>query len=102
MREATWPGGKPAPSQLPRSDDCQLRTQIEAKAKLFGLLPDELRTLIGSETAKSGVNGVFEMLQFPELNRELVYSTFEALLVALFPENRIETALAQLRRPEVD
>lgn len=57
MRDAMWPNGQPAPELPQRPEDCITRTRIEARAKLLGLLPDELRRIVGQEAAKRGVLG---------------------------------------------
>eukprot|EP00911_Craspedida_sp_UC1_P001399 UC1_evm2s1056 len=86
FRDAWWPGGVSAPEASERSHDCCVRTRIEAKSKLLGMLPDELKALIGNKKAVQGMLGVFEMLQYERLNRRLVYTIFEELLKTLFPE----------------
>ena len=43
-----------------RSQDCQRDTRIEAKAKLLGIVPQELKRIIGHDTAKRGMLGCVE------------------------------------------
>eukprot|EP00053_Salpingoeca_punica_P020077 m.207214 g.207214 ORF g.207214 m.207214 type:complete len:915 (+) comp17786_c0_seq3:179-2923(+) len=88
FKQAWWPGGVMAPEASPRSEDCKLRTRVEAKAKLFGTLPDELKRVVGQATAKQGILSIFEMLQYPRLNKRLMYGILEALIINLFPEHR--------------
>ena len=57
IQDAMWPNGQPAPELPQRPEDCITRTRIEARAKLLGLLPDELRRIVGQEAAKRGVLG---------------------------------------------
>lgn len=73
LREAIWPGGSRAPEAPPRSNDSKIRTRVEAKAKLFGLLPDSIRSLVGKENAKIGILRLHDMLQYNALNKRLAY-----------------------------
>lgn len=57
LRDAMWPNGQPAPEWPKRADDCVARTRIEARAKLLGVLPDELKRILGQESTKRGVLG---------------------------------------------
>jgi len=59
-REAMWPNGVLAPAFPERSLDCQRDTRIEAKAKLLGIVPQELKRIIGHDTAKRGMLGCVE------------------------------------------
>jgi len=55
FRDAWWPNGVQAPEASERSQDCRTRTRVEAKSKLLGMLPDELKTIIGTKTALTGI-----------------------------------------------
>ncbi len=35
--------------------DCCTATRVEAKAKLFGMLPEDLKRIVGHSTAKKGI-----------------------------------------------
>ncbi len=78
--------------------ECKIRTRLEAKIKLFGVLPDELKTILGHDTAKKGalrfghaflflflrlnsMGRVFESFQCRALNKRFCYVMFEALLI---------------------
>lgn len=90
------PDGVAAARGAVRDEESRRRTSIEAKAKLFGLLPEDLKRLVGSDNAKQGVNQVFEMLQHATLNRRLVLAVFEALVATMFPDNNIPEIVAKL------
>eukprot|EP00055_Hartaetosiga_balthica_P017610 m.119607 g.119607 ORF g.119607 m.119607 type:complete len:718 (+) comp9359_c0_seq6:650-2803(+) len=84
-RESTWPDDFLAPEIPERSIDCCRNTSIEARAKLLGVIPDELKTIIGHDTAKRGILRVFDLFQHPRLNKRLFYVILEAVLVKLLP-----------------
>lgn len=76
QREVVWwplPEEVLAPASPVRPPEYQNRTRLEARAKLFGLLPSTLKDFIGAGTARRGVSDLFEMLQSRELNRRLLY-----------------------------
>ena len=117
FREALWADGEPVPAMPDRSVDSCTRTAAEARAKCFGVLPSELKRLIGSTAAKQGVSSLIDMLQcesrprtpcgreaahsarrYPSLNRRLVYGLLEAFLVATFPDNTLGGVFAEMRR----
>ena len=82
---AWWPDGTLAPDPQPREHGSQVRTQIEARAKIFGLLPDELKPIVGPRTAKLGVNNLFEMFQNRRFTKRLVFAMMEMVLLKMFP-----------------
>jgi sorting nexin-13 len=53
---------------------------VEAKAKMLSMIPDDLKRLVGSQTAKKGMLRVLDMFQYTDLNKRLVYLTLEAFL----------------------
>lgn len=101
FKESMWPDGVPAASGTDgtdsvRDEESKRRTSIEAKAKLFGLLPEDLKRLVGSANAKEGVNQVFEMIQHQAMNRRLVLAVLEALVATMFPDNNIQENMAKV------
>ena len=38
-----------------RSQDEKHRTLVEARSKMLGMIPDELKRLVGNQTAKRGI-----------------------------------------------
>ena len=64
-KDALWPGGFPAADQPPRDEATKMRTRVAAKMSLFASLSDELRRVIGSETSRTGLLMLFDMLQHP-------------------------------------
>ncbi len=77
-----------APAAMERNEDARTKTRLEARGKLFGTLPEELKKLIGQTTAKQGIQGIFDMLQYPRLNKRFVYAIFEAFLIQVREEEK--------------
>ncbi|XP_069111090.1 sorting nexin-13-like isoform X1 [Argopecten irradians] len=88
FRDSFWPGGVLAEPQPPRSLNTKMRTRVACKAKMLGSVPDEMRTLMGTETIKLGVTRIFDMFQNKSLNKRLVYVCLEGVVQTLFPENK--------------
>ena len=87
FKDTMWPDGVPAENNTDgtgsvRDEESKRRTSIEAKAKLFGLLPENLKQVVGSANAKEGVNQVYEMIQHQAMNRRLVLAVLEALVAS--------------------
>lgn len=101
FRDTWWPNGVAAPEASERSQDCRTRTRVEAKSKLLGTLPDELKTIIGSKSAVAGILSVFEMLQYERLNKRLMYTVLEAALKKVGGRERAPHAVAGLSAPAV-
>ncbi|CAG0880415.1 unnamed protein product [Darwinula stevensoni] len=95
FRNSFWPNGSLALPAPPRDKNTKLRTQIAAKAFLFSVIPvlylnplDELKRVLGNDTARRGMLSVYDMFQHPTLNKRLVYLILEGLLVTVFPRNQ--------------
>lgn len=95
--EVWWPEDTLAPDPQPREKASQIRTQIEARAKIFGLLPDEVKKLVGTKTARTGVNNLFEMFQNRRLTKRLVFAMLETTLLKVFP-GHFEKVFAQTHK----
>nr|CAB3266454.1 sorting nexin-13 [Phallusia mammillata] len=88
FRDAFWPNGILAEATAERDEATIMRTRVLTKTKLHGVIPDELRPLIGSETSRRGVMLIFEMVQHEQLNRRFCYVLLEGVLNKIFPHNR--------------
>ena len=55
--------GYPAADRDPRDENTKMRTRVGARAAMFSSFSDDLRRVIGSETSRSGLLMLFEMLQ---------------------------------------
>jgi len=101
QREVVWwplPEGVLAPESPVRPKDCQVRTRLEARAKLFAILPTVIKDFVGAGTARRGVTDLFEMLQSRELNRRLLYKVLEATLDKMFPTLDFEKAYEKMHK----
>ncbi|EDV27361.1 uncharacterized protein TRIADDRAFT_52977 [Trichoplax adhaerens] len=79
----------------PEIDLCDLlqMTQAEIEAKkteaferFISFLPDLLPKWIGKSKYRDGVGIAFQMLQYPKLNRQLLYVLLDTLITEIFPE----------------
>jgi len=70
----------------PRTDTQKLARRDETYRKMLEFLPDVVKRVLGAETHDFGIRLIFELLQHPKLNKQLVYTLFDELVVELFPE----------------
>ncbi|KAM4705282.1 sorting nexin-13 isoform 2-T2 [Rhinophrynus dorsalis] len=84
FRDSFWPNGILAEGAPRRDRSIRMRTRVAGKTKLLEIMPDELKHIIGAETARKGILRVFEMFQHNQLNRRLVYVFLEGFLETLF------------------
>ena len=96
FKENLWPGGFPAAEQASRDESQKMRTRVAAKASLFSSMSDELRRVIGSETSRAGLSMLFEMLQYPALNKRLVIAVLEGAIITIFPEHDFSLVFQKL------
>jgi hypothetical protein len=95
-RDSFWPNGIQADPSSERDASVRNITQVLCKAKLLGIVSDELRHIIGSETTRRGLLRLFELLQNETLNRRFVYIVIEALLIKLFRPNDLHLIFEKL------
>ena len=86
----------PAAPNLPRDENTKMRTRIVARAALFSSFSDDLRRVIGSETSRSGLIMLFDMLQHPVLNKRLGIVILEGILETLFHEQDFKDIFQKL------
>ena len=86
----------PAAPKQTRDENTKMRTRIVAKAALFSSFPDNLRSVIGSETSRSGMMMLFDMLQHPVLNKRLGIVILEGILETLFNEQEFKVIFQKL------
>ncbi|CAF3037137.1 unnamed protein product [Rotaria sp. Silwood2] len=96
FKDDFWPNGVLADKTPERDASVRNVTQVLCKAKLLGIVSDELRHIIGSETTRRGLLRLFELLQNETLNRRFVYIVFEALLIKLFRPNDLHLIFEKL------
>ncbi|XP_076865996.1 sorting nexin-13 isoform X2 [Brachyhypopomus gauderio] len=85
FRDSYWPNGILAETPPRRDKSVRMRTRVAAKTNLLGIMPDELKHIIGAETTRKGILRVFDMFQHQQLNRRLVYVFLEGFLETMFP-----------------
>ncbi|XP_021323915.1 sorting nexin-13 isoform X3 [Danio rerio] len=103
FRDSYWPNGILAETPPRRDKNLRMRTRVAAKTTLLGIMPDELKHIIGADTTRKGILRVFEMFQHQPLNRRLVYVFLEGFLETLFPQYKFPELFEKLhsRSPRV-
>ncbi|XP_053348318.1 sorting nexin-13 isoform X1 [Clarias gariepinus] len=103
FRDSYWPNGILAETPLRRDKNIRMRTRVAAKTNLLGIMPDELKHIIGAETTRKGILRVFEMFQHQQLNRRLVYVFLEGFLETMFPQYKFPELFIKLhsRSPRI-
>ena len=86
----------PAAPNLPKDKNTKMRTWIVARGALFSSFSDDLRRVIGSETSRSGLIMLFDMLQHPVLNKRLGIVILEGILETLFHEQDFKDIFQKL------
>ncbi|XP_072227082.1 sorting nexin-13 isoform X1 [Leuresthes tenuis] len=103
FRDSYWPNGILAETP-PRRDKCiRMRTRVAAKTSLLGIMPDELKHIIGADTTRKGILRVFDMFQYQPMNRRLVYVFIEGFLETMFPQYKFPELFVKLhsRSPRI-
>ena len=85
-----WPNGILAEEMPIREETVVMRTRVLAKTKMHGVIPDELRTIVGNETCRRGVVHLFELVQHEELNLRFCCVFLEGIMKKVFPSNKFE------------
>ncbi|XP_026088287.1 sorting nexin-13-like isoform X2 [Carassius auratus] len=103
FRDSYWPNGILAETPPRRDRSLRMRTRVAAKTTLLGVMPDELKHIIGAETTRKGILRVFDMFQHQPLNRRLACVFLERFLETLFPQYRFPELFVKLhsRSPRV-
>ncbi|XP_069504602.1 sorting nexin-13 isoform X3 [Ambystoma mexicanum] len=96
FRDSFWPNGILAEAVPRRDKSIRMRTRMAGKTKLLEVMPDELKHIIGAETTRKGILRVFEMFQYNQLNRRLVYVFLEGFLETLFPQYKFHELFNKL------
>ncbi|XP_055874295.1 sorting nexin-13-like isoform X2 [Biomphalaria glabrata] len=96
FKNSFWPNGVLAEPRQPRDEATKMRTKVLCKAKMLGSVPDEVRTLMGTDAVRMGVARVFQMFQHKTLNKRILYVVLEGVLVTLFPDNKFQAIFRKL------
>uniref|UniRef100_A0A8C9ZXH2 Sorting nexin 13 n=1 Tax=Sander lucioperca TaxID=283035 RepID=A0A8C9ZXH2_SANLU len=103
FRDSYWPNGILAETAPRRDKSIRMRTRIAAKTSLLGIMPDELKHIIGADTTRKGILRVFDMFQYQPTNRRLVYVFLEGFLETMFPQYKFPELFVKLhsRSPRI-
>ena len=74
---------------------------MAARAALFSSFSDDLRRVVGSETSRSGLLMIFDMLQRPVLNKRLGIAILEGVIRTLFQNQEFEAIFQKLHSRSV-
>ncbi|XP_051245798.1 sorting nexin-13 isoform X1 [Dicentrarchus labrax] len=103
FRDSYWPNGILAETPPRRDKSIRMRTRVAAKTNLLGIMPDELKHIIGADTTRKGILRVFDMFQYQPMNRRLVYVFLEGFLETMFPQYKFPELFVKLhsRSPRI-
>ncbi|KAL8566062.1 hypothetical protein ACOMHN_012847 [Nucella lapillus] len=90
FRNSFWPNGVLAEARPARDGATKMRTGVLCKAKMFGSVPDEMRTMMGTDSIRFGTFNVFNMFQHKQLNKRFIFVFLEGVLESLFPDNKFD------------
>lgn len=83
-------GGTPAAADTPkravRTAEQKATTKDQANRKLSAFLPELLGNMVGQQNARRGARRVFAAFQNRRLNQQLVYTTLDEVIAAIWPE----------------
>ena len=70
----------------PRTDSDKVERRDNTLNKLLTYFPSRLKSVIGADNHNLALKSLFEMFQYPRLNKQLFYILMDELLSELFPE----------------
>ncbi|KAL5473039.1 hypothetical protein EMCRGX_G027479 [Ephydatia muelleri] len=76
----------PEKPHTPRSSSEVLRRKTDALTTLLRYPPELFVELVGVDRFKEGTSILFEALQCSEVNKQLLFSLFDVIVLELFPE----------------
>ncbi|KAH7053658.1 PXA domain-containing protein [Linnemannia elongata] len=87
LRDSLWPPASITPSSSPvRTAEQKATTKDQANRKLSAFLPELLGNMVGQQNARRGARRVFAAFQNRRLNQQLVYTTLDEVIAAIWPE----------------
>ncbi|KAF9084567.1 Intermediate filament protein [Mortierella sp. AD031] len=75
-----------APKNPVRTREQKATTKDQANRKLSAFLPELLGSIVGQQNARRGARRVFAAFQNRRLNQQLVYTTLDEVIAAIWPE----------------
>lgn len=85
-----WLTNRNAQSYGERDSATKARTRVAAKVALLAACSDDLKHIVGSDTARRGLLTMFDLFQTQEINRRLLFVLLESILINLFPDYKIQ------------
>ncbi|OZJ02267.1 hypothetical protein BZG36_04700 [Bifiguratus adelaidae] len=99
VSDAMWPNGVLASSKQPKSpQDKQISKEL-ANRRLLTWLPDMIGSFVGKHNARRGARRIFTVFQNKHLNQHLIYTIFDEIVIAVFPEMEAKIANANSYTP---
>ncbi|PFX34399.1 uncharacterized protein LOC111325244 [Stylophora pistillata] len=97
LNEAIWPGGKLLDGlETPKSELEKSKTRKEAVHALMNAFPGFIMLLIGPQVYHQTAVNIIDSVQYPQINKFLVYTLLELLFSEFVPE--IQDSLQFFRR----
>ncbi|KAF9432855.1 Intermediate filament protein [Entomortierella beljakovae] len=91
------PQGKPTATdgakKAVRTPEQKASTKDQANRKLSAFLPDLLGNMVGHQNARRGARRVFAAFQNRRLNQQLVYTTLDEVIEAMWPDLALPSSL---------
>ncbi|RKP17571.1 hypothetical protein ROZALSC1DRAFT_30638, partial [Rozella allomycis CSF55] len=81
--ESFWPNGHLYETHNKRTEEQMQKTKLEVQHKLISLFPGGM---VGRHNAKKGAARLFDIFQSEDLNKHILYSLLDDILLTLFPE----------------
>lgn len=88
LLDMLWPDGCWLISRPPFTADEEVRLMEASRQQLHKVFPEQIRTILGRELTRDGLDIVHEMLQNRMVVKSLFYTLFDLLWVEIFPELR--------------
>ncbi|KAF8948388.1 Intermediate filament protein [Haplosporangium gracile] len=82
----TPPAATAATKKPARTVEQKATTKDQANRKLSAFLPELLGNMVGQQNARRGARRVFAAFQNRRLNQQLVYTTLDEVIAAIWPE----------------
>ncbi|XP_028030381.1 sorting nexin-13-like isoform X2 [Bombyx mandarina] len=91
-----WLTSRHSASYSERDAATKARTRVAAKVALLSACSDDLKHIVGTDSARRGLLTVFDLFQIQEINRRLIFVLLEVTLTNLFPDNNIQGLFKKL------
>lgn len=75
----------------PRTDSDKVERRDKTLSKMLSFFPERVKNVIGGDNHDHAIKTLFEMFQYPKLNKQLLFILFDELLFELFPELQQQT-----------